>query len=219
MMKKDTLGRITRSWWFSILAAVVVATSIKSAVADWNDVPTGSMEPTILIGDRILVNKLAYDLKLPYTTVHLATWANPRRGDIVVFYSPADGKRLVKRIVGIPGDTIAMVNDQLTINGKALSYKAIGGDATHPEFTENLIGCVHDVQFLPKVLALRTFGPVTVPPHEYFAMGDNRDNSADSRFIGFIPRGDIVGRATAVVLSRKGSFLHPRWGRFFTALK
>ena len=95
-----------QGWIFSLLVAVLIATSIKSAIADWNTVPTGSMKPTIVEGDRIFVNKLAYDLKVPYTTFHIAEWDNPKRGEIVVFYSPEDGKRLVKRVVGTPGDTI-----------------------------------------------------------------------------------------------------------------
>src|SRR5690242_19161315 len=77
--------------------------TVRSSIADWNDVPTGSMNPSILEGDRIFVNKLAYDLKVPFTTWHVAEWAGPKRGDIVVFFSPADDERLVKRVVGLPG--------------------------------------------------------------------------------------------------------------------
>ena len=110
-------------WIFSLLVAVLIATSIKSAIADWNTVPTGSMKPTIVEGDRIFVNKLAYDLKVPYTTIHIAQWDNPKRGDVVVFYSPEDGKRLVKRVVGVPGDTILMRDSRLFINGKELAYR------------------------------------------------------------------------------------------------
>ena len=125
-MKKDLKKSIVaflHGWVFSLLVAVLIATSIKSAIADWNTVPTGSMKPTIIEGDRIFVNKLAYDLKVPYTTIHIAEWDNPKRGDIVVFYSPQDRKRLVKRVVGIPGDTIYMHDSQLFINGKSLTYR------------------------------------------------------------------------------------------------
>ncbi|HWI58690.1 MAG TPA: signal peptidase I, partial [Bacillota bacterium] len=99
-------------WWrkeirpLFILALILF--SVRSSLADWNDVPTGSMKPTILEGDRVYVNKLAYDFKVPFTTWHLAQWANPQRGDIVVFYSPHDGTRLVKRVVGLPGDTLEL---------------------------------------------------------------------------------------------------------------
>src|ERR1700761_6186787 len=103
-----------------IIACVLFA--MRSAVADWNDVPTGSMKPTIMEGDRIFVNKLAYDLKVPFTTWHLAQWDNPKRGDIVVFFSPADGERLVKRVIGLPGDRIELRNDQLFVNDQPLKY-------------------------------------------------------------------------------------------------
>src|SRR5580692_12543008 len=89
-----------------LLIMLLVLFVLRSAVADWNDVPTGSMKPTIMEGDRVFVNKLAYDLKVPFTTWHLAEWGNPKRGDIVVFFSPKDGMRLVKRVIGLPGDTV-----------------------------------------------------------------------------------------------------------------
>src|SRR6266481_8840380 len=101
---------------------------IRSSLADWNVVPSGSMQPTILVGDRVLVNKLAYDLKVPFTTWHVLEWANPRRGDIVVFYSPYDGKRLVKRVVGLPGDTVELRNNALVLNGQPVHYKPIADE-------------------------------------------------------------------------------------------
>ena len=114
-----------KGWGFSVLIALIIATSFKSAIADWYVVPTGSMKPTIIEGDRVFVNKLAYDLKVPYTTWHIAEWDVPQRGAIVVFPSPADGTRLIKRIVGIPGDAVEMKNDQLIINGKKVKYEPI----------------------------------------------------------------------------------------------
>jgi len=99
-------------WWKReirpLLILALILFSIRSSLADWNSVPTGSMQPTILVGDRVLVNKLAYDLKVPFTTWHIAEWSNPQRGDIVVFFSPKDGTRMVKRVIGLPGDTLAM---------------------------------------------------------------------------------------------------------------
>ena len=114
-MNATTLRSRVRYWWrkeirwWLIIGLVIF--SLRSSLADWNDVPTGSMKPTILEGDRVFVNKLAYDLKVPFTTRHLAEWSNPHRGDIVVFFSPHDGTRLVKRVVGLPGDTIELRND------------------------------------------------------------------------------------------------------------
>src|SRR5579864_8536361 len=109
----------------SILIIALVVFSIRSSLADWNDVPSGSMKPTIREGDRVYVNKLAYDLKVPFTTWHIAQWSNPQRGDIVVFFSPYDGKRLVKRVIGLPGDTIELRNEQLIVNGKPVNYSSL----------------------------------------------------------------------------------------------
>jgi signal peptidase I len=97
----------------ALALTIIILTAVRSAIADWNDVPTGSMNPTIVQGDRVFVNKLAYDLKVPFTTWHLAQWSNPKRGDIVVFFSPVDGTRLVKRVIGLPGDKIELANDRL----------------------------------------------------------------------------------------------------------
>ena len=217
---------IWKGWGYSILIALILATSFKSAVADWNVVPTGSMKPTILEGDRIFVNKLAYDLKIPYTTMHVAEWGNPKRGDIVVFYSPADGKRLVKRVIGTPGDRIAMRNNQLYINDEKLTYepsrKLETKDPSLIEqyvLVENLGDTRHPVMIIPQRPSLRSFGPVTIPKGKYFMMGDNRDNSADSRYFGFVERNRIVGQATAIVISLDiNNRYRPRWGRFFTNL-
>ncbi len=223
------LIRFWKGWGYSIFIALMIATSFKSAIADWNVVPTGSMKPTIVEGDRIFVNKLAYDLKVPYTTWHIAEWSDPQRGEIVVFYSPADNKRLVKRVVGLPGDLIAMRNNQLSINGKALKYVRNDQqkiDLLAPDrnsnsycFMENLAGKIHPVMITPHRSSLHSFGPVTVPKGQFFMMGDNRDNSADSRYFGSVERNRIVGQATAIVASLdiKNNYW-PRWERFFTPL-
>jgi signal peptidase I len=221
-------SKILRGWGFSILVALLIGTSFKSAIADWNDIPSGSMKPTILIGDRIFVNKLAYDLKIPYTSLHLARWSDPKRGDIVVFYSLKDGTRLIKRVVGLPGDTLAMRQNRLLINGRFVKYGPLpqefldqielGRHSSHVFFNEKLPGKEHPVMFSRSRPSLRTFKPVIIPEGRYFMMGDNRDNSADSRFFGFVDRKLIVGRAKMVVISREGSFLNPRWSRFFKYL-
>jgi signal peptidase I len=214
----------------SFLVIAVIMMAVRSAIADWNDVPTGSMNPTIVQGDRVFVNKLAYDLKVPFTTWHLAQWSNPERGDIVVFFSPVDGTRLVKRIVGLPGDRIELANERLLINGLPSEYDTLSADIGRdvpPDneglrvyATEKASGMPsHPVTILPQRLALRTFGPVTVPPGQYFVMGDNRDNSNDSRFWGTVDRSRIVGRALLVVFSLDHQrSLEPRWHRFLTAL-
>src|SRR6185503_7574342 len=123
--KESLLGRFWKGWIKPLATAVIVVVTFRSAVADWNDVPSQSMEPTILVGDRIFVNKLAYDLKVPFTTWHLAEWSNPERGDVVIFFAPPAGKRMVKRVVGIPGDIVELRNNQLLITGSPVSYQPL----------------------------------------------------------------------------------------------
>ena len=232
-MKPATLRLRLRQYWRKeirpILIMAVILFSIRSSLADWNDVPSGSMNPTIIEGDRVYVNKLAYDLKVPFTTWHIAQWANPQRGDIVVFYSPYDGTRLVKRVIGLPGDTVELRDDHLIINGQSVNYEPLNPDISgqlpvdeqlQSQFaTEQLPSHPHPVMAIPGMPAKRTFGPVTVPPGHYFMMGDNRDNSFDSRYYGAVERSRILGKATDVVWSlNKSDYWLPRAGRFFKPL-
>ncbi len=225
--KELTRGRkFWREWARPLLAVLVVLFSVRSSVADWNDVPTGSMKPTILEGDRIFVNKLAYDLKVPFLGWRLAKWGDPGRGEVVVFASPADGTRMVKRVVGLPGDRVELTENRVWVNGRPATYGPLGPDVVRQiaprerprhRFAEEQIGGEgHPVMTTPGHEGPHTFGPVTVPEGHYFVMGDNRDNSLDSRSYGFVPRGAVAGRATAVVLSfdRDGG-TGPRWHRFF----
>ena len=207
---KHVANRIWREWIRPFALVIFIMAPLKSAVADWNWVPTGSMKPSILEGELVFVNKLAYDLKLPFTTLHLSTWANPLRGDVVVFFSPKDGTRLVKRVVGLPGDTVELRNDILFLNGVLQQYsltdsapflRDVFEDQSPVVAIEHLASCDHYIMALPNRGALRTFGPVVVPADNYFMMGDSRDNSADSRYIGPVPREKIVGRVPRVLLS------------------
>ena len=214
-----------------ILIVAAVLLSVRSSIADWNDVPTGSMRPSILEGDRIFVNKLAYDLKVPFTTMHLAEWGNPQRGEVVVFFSPDQGIRMVKRVVGVPGDVLELRNNQLILNGNPAVYGPLSQDVINqipPERrsfysfgTETTAdGVTHPVLGIPRADAkYRTFAPLTVPPGKYFLMGDNRDNSGDSRVWGFADRKQIVGRAVGVAVSLDPEKSYkPRWDRFFRGL-
>jgi signal peptidase I len=184
------------------------------------------MKPTILEGDRILVDKLAYDLKVPFVGWPLVRWGDPRRDDVVVFRSPTDGTLFVKRVVGVPGDTVELRDNRLFVNGQPAGYEpldpAVRGQLPSPErqghgfAAETVGGRTHPIMTTPGQPGPENFGPVTVPPGEFFMMGDNRDNSYDSRFFGFVGRERILGRATAVVLSLDpANHLLPRWQRFF----
>jgi signal peptidase I len=205
-----------REWVLPPLVVIAILTPLRSAVADWNDVPSGSMMPTILAGDRIFVNKLAYDLKVPFTTWRVATWADPHRGDIIVFPSPADGIRLVKRVVAVPGDRIELRDDRLFINGQPASYVLTGtGVPAALLLNETVSGRAHPLMIEPQKPARRSFGPVEVPSGRYFVMGDNRDNSFDSRYFGFVSRDCILGRATTVAMSFDHEhYFTPRFERF-----
>jgi signal peptidase I len=181
----------------------------RSAVADWNVVPTGSMQPTIRIGDRILVDKLAYDVRLPLTHVSLLHLADPQRGDIVVLDSQAAHERLVKRVIGLPGDRVAMRGNVIFINGHvaryvAGSYAGIHDDQRDPAHYEiEHYGVMRHASRLSdyRPSPASNFGPVQVPLGHYLLLGDDRDNSMDSRYFGFFPRNAIVGRARHVVAS------------------
>jgi signal peptidase I len=204
---------------------ILIVSSLRSALADWNDVPTGSMKPTIQEGDRVVVNKLAYDLKVPFTTIKIFGWDDPKRGDIVVLFSPVDGIRLVKRVVALPGDQVEMRENQLYINGQVAKQSPIATTELADYgrayvLAENLQGHSHKMMVTPDIPAVRSFGPVVVPEGNYFVLGDNRDNSNDSRFIGFIERRRIVGEAVAVAFSLDRSrYFVPRFDRFFEGLE
>ncbi len=232
-MDKRRFAERARHYWKKeirpLLITALLVFAVRSSLADWNDVPTGSMRPTILEGDRVWVNKLAYDLKVPFTTWHLAEWSDPKRGDIVVFFSPHDGKRLVKRVIGMPGDTIELRDNRLIVNGSPIGYGPITEELLRDipaqeragcEFAlEQLPGTLHAVAGQPARRAPRSVAPLQVPTGRYFMMGDNRDDSFDSRFWGTVERQQIIGRATAVAISFAGPHSwKPRWDRFFSSL-
>ena len=226
---RKRLEKLWREVVRPFLVILVVLGSFRSAVADWNDVPTGSMKPTILEGDRIFVNKLAYDLKLPFTRWHLFEWAEPERSDVIIFFSPADARRMVKRVVGLPGDRIELLNNRLIINDVPATYDRLDEvtieqiDAAqrsrHRFAGEKLGDRRHPVMTTFGIPAGRSFPAVIVPEGHYFVLGDNRDNSADSRSFGFVPRKQIVGEATAIAFSfDRDDYYKPRWHRFFKDL-
>lgn len=174
----------------------------RSAVADWYTVPTGSMLPTIELGDRITVNKMAYDLRVPFSKVSLLRTAEPERGDIVVFESDAANERLIKRLIGLPGDKVAMRNDVLYLNGQALPYNVThqsDGELIAQEKIDSITHIVRIDKTVPATLS--SFDEVEVPKDHYLVLGDNRRNSADSRVYGFVPRSELKGKAHHVAFS------------------
>jgi len=200
----------------------------RTAVADWNPIPSASMHPNLLEGDVVFVNRLAYNVKVPLTDIVISATGEPQRGDIVTFSSPVNGTRLIKRVIALPGDRVAMHNEQLIINGQPAGYTAMGhtteniqgvGELAAVRVDESLGQHSHAIQFLPQVKARRDFDTIVVPAGQYMMLGDNRDNSEDSRYIGLVPRALLIGRAERVLASADitGNWM-PRTERFGMSL-
>lgn len=194
--------------------------TFRSAVADWNIVPSESMRPTIEVGDRLWINKLAYDIQIPFIYKSLYRHSDPVPGDIVIFESKVSNLRLVKRVIGAPGDRFRMENNRVFINGEQLPYKVESVSEFGTILNENINGVEHKIRLEPFLQSdLATFPEVTIPKDFYFVLGDNRDNSNDSRFISFIPRDEIIGRTKTVVMSHDfDNYYLPKSKRFFKAL-
>lgn len=196
----------------SLLLFVLLLATFRGAIADWHPVPTGSMKPTILEGDVIWHNKLAYDLKFPFTNIRLLELNEPKRGDIVVVNSSTAKLRLVKRLIGLPGDEISIVNNVLAVNGISAQYEVLSNDELdHIRLSDREAGTYaieqidgfprHAVHARPMGISNKHSFRAIVPEGHYFLMGDSRDNSADSRFYGSFPREELRGRATHIMLS------------------
>jgi len=195
---------------------VVLLFSFRSSVADWYYVPTGSMEPTIYVGDRVVVDKSAYTLEIPFTDVVLAKTGAVNRGDIVIINSHAADTRLIKRVVAVEGDTVRLEENRLSINGEKASVEAKGSSL----FLENILGHTRTIALNPLPSPAKSFNSVTVPKGHVLALGDNRNNSVDSRYYGFIPVEEIQGKANYVAFSLDTEDMYlPRKERFFTALE
>ncbi|MEX1165435.1 MAG: signal peptidase I [Hydrogenophaga sp.] len=201
----------------------------RSAMADWNYVPSSSMNPTLIAGDRVVVNKLAYSLRVPFTLREVKRWAKPVAGDVITFDSPADGLNLIKRVVAVEGDTVAMVKNQLVVNGVAQPRTLIDraraiaterGDLNLQVWREQLGSFSHETALIPSLNHFTNFEPVTVPLGQVMVLGDSRDNSRDSRFIGFIDMQRITGRAERVAMSHNPEkFYLPRAQRWWLPLE
>ena len=203
-----------------LLVALGLMAVFRSAVADWYHVPTGSMKPSIVEGDQIGVVKMAYDLRVPFTHTSLMALSSPKRGDVVVFDSVAADTRMVKRVVGLPGETVSMTSGALYIDGQMADYQITDNNEQVLTASEKIGGMDHPIQLIhERAGMLEDFEAVKVPEGHFLVLGDNRRNSSDSRVYGFVPRAEIVGQATRVMFSLNyDNHYLPRSERFFKPL-
>ena len=211
----STLVEYSRSF-FPVLIFVLV---IRSFIFEPFRIPSGSMKPTLVVGDFIFVKKFSYGLRLPVTETKIIETGDPKRGDVVVFRLPSDPKiNYIKRVIGLPGDEVSYERQRLTINGVTMNLSANGGVFEHaPIYVENLDGREHEI-LIHNPGYSRKDGVYIVPEGHYFVMGDNRDQSRDSRWIGMIPEKFLVGEAVRI-------WMHfvpwdmPDWGRIGTKIE
>lgn len=191
----------------AIVIAVVLALFIRTFVVQAFKIPSGSMEPTLLIGDHILVSKFIYGIKIPFTNKKIFEFKNPKHGDVVVFIYPKDpSKDFIKRVIGIAGDKIHIKNKKIHINGKPI-------DDPHGFYSDQTI-----LKGLGSGASRDNFGPVTVPRNALFVMGDNRDKSYDSRFWGFVDTNKVKGKAFLIYWSWEKFFKNIRWKRLASVI-
>jgi signal peptidase I len=198
-----------REYGEALAIAFFLAVFIRCFLFQAFSIPSGSMENTLLIGDYLLVNKLSYGIRNPFTNKVLIPIGKPQRGDVVVFIFPQDRtKDYIKRVIGLPGDKVQVINKKVYINNKVLNIP-------QARFDDPLI---IPAPRNPFEAPRDNFGPVEVPPNSYFVMGDNRDHSYDSRFWGFVPMRDFKGKAEIIYFSWAGppheAFLSALWGGF-----
>ncbi len=212
-----------KEWVEPFLIAAAVALFIRQFGVEAFKIPSGSMIPTLTIGDHLLVNKFVYGPRIPFTDMRIFTGKEPKRGEIIVFKFPRDeSKNFIKRVVGLPGDKIELKAGKLFINDELVrttSSGAYDGDDQRSGppyydkpllFDEQLGAVKHHILYLHDQTG--SYGPVLVPEDSVFVMGDNRDNSQDSRFWGFVKQNKILGRALIIYWSWDGD--HGRWVRW-----
>jgi len=214
-------------WAKSISVAILLFLVIRTFVVEAFKIPTGSMERTLLVGDWLLVNKAVYGAQVPFTGLRMPAFEEPERGDVVVFKYPLDeSESYVKRVVGLPGDAVAMRVGELYVNGQRQTEEYVqhsqpGGDYYDPQFEWQRNYVAPEIDISTYQPTRDDWGPIMVPDGQYFVMGDNRDNSQDSRYWGFVDRGLIKGRPLFIYYSYDASKLRPfpwltevRWSRF-----
>ncbi len=200
--KQETSSRRTfQEYSEAFVVAIILATLIRGFLVQAFEIPSGSMEPTLLIGDHILVNKFIYGIRIPFTQDRWPRFRDPARGDVIVFVYPVDRtKDFIKRVIAVPGDTVEIINKRVYING-------LESEDPHAYFSDNRI---YPESNFPRD-NLRQF---KVPKGALFVMGDNRDNSHDGRFWGFVPIENVKGEAFIIYYSPR-NFGNIRWDRFF----
>jgi signal peptidase I len=238
VLRKRRAAGAKQPWWIeysvSFFPVILIVFLLRSFLVEPFKIPSSSMVPTLLVGDFILVNKFTYGIRLPVANKKIVELGNPTRGDVMVFRYPEDPSLdYIKRVVGLPGDRIEYRNKRLTINGKPVPVRQVDDYLSRERmqfsrrFVENLGGVEHEILLEDDAPAMmmssRSFPyagncnynangvACTVPPGHYFMMGDNRDNSSDSRVWGFVPDENIVGKAFFIWLNlnelgRFGSF-------------
>ena len=217
--RRGTAGRLAWEWAKSFQIAIVVFLLVRAFLVEAFKIPSGSMEGTLLVGDFLLVNKLVYGAEIPFTGRRLPALRDPQRGDVIVFQWPQDPtKNFVKRLVGVPGDTLAMQNGELVRNGSHVRESYVrhtepGVDPAGEEFRWQRDYLVRTAEASMGYHASRNnWGPIVVPPGHYFMLGDNRDNSLDSRYWGFVPDSLIRGQPLVVYYSyQPDSSAHSAW--------
>jgi signal peptidase I len=207
MEKKKTKTRETVE---ALIVAIIIALFVRSFIVQAFKIPSTSMVPTLLVGDHLLVNRLSYVIKVPIVDTVIVNLGTPKRGDVVVFRYPMDRdkdfmerKDFIKRVIGLPGDILEIKNKRIYLNGRAM---------------EDPHGNYSDPRILPGFLSPRdNLPPLTLPKDCFFVMGDNRDNSLDSRFWGFVTREDLIGKALVIYFSWNGQsediLSYIRWTR------
>lgn len=188
---------------FGVVIAILLALFVRTFIIQAFDIPSGSMEPALLVGDYIFVNKFIYGIRIPYVNARFFPFEKPKRGDVIVFIYPRDrSKDFIKRVIGEPGEKVRIVDGKIYINDGQIPdpWGSFAKDES-PEF-------IH---------AVENFGPVVVPEDSLFVMGDNRNNSDDSRFWGFLPVNNVLGKAFIMYFSWDGKAEHlvdkVRWSR------
>jgi len=209
-VKEPWLIETSRSF-FPVLAIVLI---LRSFLIEPFQIPSGSMLPTLEVGDFILVNKFSYGLRLPVAGTKVVPIGDPQRGDIMVFKFPEDGKtNYIKRVIGVPGDIIQYRDKQLSINGQVIPETHIATLPPLKLFEEQIGGVKHRLYEDQRRPNIEAEGEWRVPENSYFMMGDNRDNSNDSRFWGFVPDELVVGKAFAIWMQWKSLGSLPGFSR------